>query len=139
MNLALDARDAEPMLELNTTPLIDVLLVLLVMFIITIPVQTHAVKFDLPGSVKPVLPIDRLRNEVAVTAAGQILWNGADVSKDQLAALLVRTRAIDPAPELHLRPDAEARYELVDQVLAITRKAHVSNVGFVGNENYARF
>lgn len=134
----LDGRDSTPILDLNTTPLIDVLLVLLVMFIITLPIQTHAVKFEIPSGppVKTVLPVS---NEVSVTAGGQILWNGQQVSASELRSLLLQTQQIDPVPELHLRPQSAARYETVDQVLAIAKRAHVRNMGFVGNEAYANF
>ena len=128
----------EPMLDINTTPLIDVMLVLLIMFIITIPIQTHAVKLDLPVNQQntPPPPIEPQKNSVVVSAQGQILWNGNPVSKEQLRQYLDITQQMNPIPELHLQPDATARYELVDEVLAITKKAHVQKMGFVGNEYY---
>ena len=136
MGYALTKGDASPILELNTTPLIDVLLVLLVMFILTLPIQTHAVKMDLPAA-EPVKPIDRVKNEVDITAGGAILWNGAPVTKPELRGLLLRSQTMQPPPELHLKPDAQARYEIVDEVLGITKRANVANVGFVGNEAYS--
>ena len=132
--------EGRPFLDLNTTPLIDVLLVLLVMFIITVPLQTHAVKFDLPTNAPaPVELVNPTRNEVAITRSGAILWNGQPVTKAQLASLLGVARQLHPEPELHLRPDAGARYALVDEVLAMTKRAQVTRMGFVGNEAYARF
>ena len=140
MQTASDNREAEPMMDINTTPLIDVLLVLLIMFIITIPIQTHAVKLDLPqnnpNQIQP--PIDPIKNKVVITAAGQILWNGGPVSPEQLRQFLDITQQMNPTPELHLQPEPTARYELVDQVLAITKKAHVEKMGFVGNEAYMK-
>ena len=132
--------EGEPMMDINTTPLIDVMLVLLIMFIITIPVQTHAVKLDLPVNQpnKQPPPIDPVKNKVVVTAQGQILWNGAPVEKTQLRAFLDATQQMNPTPELHLQPDSTARYELVDEVLAITKQAHVQKMGFVGNEYYTK-
>ena len=128
----------EPMMEMNMTPLIDVLLVLLIMFIITIPPQTHAVKLDLPqndpNQVNP--PIDPVKNKIVITQPGQILWNGAAVNQQQLRQYLDVTQQMDPVPELHLQPEPEARYELVDEVLAVTKEAKVSKMGFVGNEAY---
>ena len=128
----------EPMMEMNMTPLIDVLLVLLIMFIITIPPQTHAVKLDLPqndpNQVNP--PIDPVKNKIVITQPGQILWNGAAVNQQQLRQYLDVTQQMDPVPELHLQPEPEARYELVDEVLAVTKQAKVSKMGFVGNEAY---
>ena len=130
--------DGQPMMEINTTPLIDVMLVLLIMLIITIPVQTHAVKLDLPVNQpnQPPPPIDPLKNIVVVSAQGQVLWNGAPVTKPQLRQYLDTTQQMNPVPELHLQPESTARYELVDEVLAITKQAHVQKMGFVGNEYY---
>ncbi|MGN6154904.1 MAG: ExbD/TolR family protein [Sphingomicrobium sp.] len=140
MRIALDLREPSPIAEMNTTPLIDVLLVLLVMFIITIPLQTHAVKLDLPGAAptsdKWVSPV---RNEIEITAAGAILWNGQSVTRPELSGLLARSQSLRPAPELHLRPEANARYAVVDEVLAMTKRARVQNMGFVGNDAYADF
>jgi biopolymer transport protein ExbD len=137
MQTTSDNTTGEPMMDINTTPLIDVLLVLLIMFIITIPVQTHAVKLDLPvNSINPPPPIQPTKNIVGVTADGKILWNGAPVTPVQLRQYLDVTQQMNPIPELHLQPDATARYELVDEVLAITKKSHVQKMGFVGNEYY---
>ena len=128
----------EPMLEMNMTPLIDVLLVLIIMFIITIPPQTHAVKLDLPqNDPNPIPPpVDPIKNKVVITQAGAILWNGTPVNMVQLRQYLDVTQQMDPVPELHLQPEADARYELVDEVLAVTKEANVTKMGFVGNENY---
>jgi len=138
MAYALNKGDASPILELNTTPLIDVLLVLLVMFILTLPIQTHAIKVDMPAA-PPEKTIDRLKNEIDITAGGAILWNGASVTKPELRGLLLKSQAMQPPPELHLRPEAQAKYQLVDEVLGITKRANVKNVGFVGNEAYSNF
>src|ERR687892_2903933 len=134
----LNPESGEPMMDINTTPLIDVMLVLLIMFIITIPIQTHAVKLDLPVDQpnQPPPPIDPVKNKVVITAAGQILWNGNPVSPEQLRQYLELSQQIQPTPELHLQPEPEARYELVDEVLAITKRARVEKMGFVGNEAY---
>jgi len=136
-----DNREAEPMMEINTTPLIDVMLVLLIMFIITIPIQTHAVKLDLPvndpNNVPP--PVDPIKNKVVITTQGAILWNGAPVNQQQLRQYLDVSQQMNPLPELHLQPEPNARYEVVDQVLAVTKQAHVEKMGFVGNEQYVNF
>jgi biopolymer transport protein ExbD len=126
------------MLAMTGVPRIDILLVLLITFIITIPVQTHAVKLDLPVQQpnQPPPPIEPQKNKVVVTAQGQILWNGNPVTQQQLRQYLEITQQMNPIPELHLQPDATARYELVDEVLAITKQAHVQKMGFVGNEYY---
>src|SRR6476661_1616686 len=133
-----DNDSGEPMIDMNVTPLIDVMLVLLIMFIITIPIQTHAVKLDLPVNQEnqPPPPIDPVKNLLVINAQDQILWNGAPVTSQQLRQYLDTTQQMNPIPELHLQPDATARYEIVDDVLAVTKKAHVQKMGFVGNEYY---
>ena len=138
MQTTSDNTEGEPMLDINVTPLIDVMLVLLIMLIMTIPPQTHAVKLDLPVNQpnNPPPPIQPVKNTVGVTAQGQITWNGTPISQQQLRQYLEVTQQMNPIPELHLQPDATARYELVDEVLAITKKAHVQKMGFVGNEYY---
>lgn len=128
--------DHSPMSEMNTTPLIDVLLVLLIMFIITIPLQSHAVKLDLPSGSQI---IDSVRNRIVVTETGQLLWNGAPVSPDQLSAQLAAVGNMPEQPEVQLQPEPLARYALVDEVLAMTKRAEVTRLGFVGNEQYADF
>ncbi len=138
MQTTTDNSEGEPMMEINTTPLIDVMLVLIIMLIITIPPQTHAVKLDLPqNDPNPIQPpIDPIKNKIVITQAGQILWNGGAVDQRQLKLFLDATQQIDPVPELHLQPEPDARYELVDEVLAVTKKANVTKMGFVGNEAY---
>ena len=137
MQTTSDNSSGEPMMDINMTPLIDVMLVLLIMFIITIPIQTHAVKLDLPvDSNAPPPPVDPVKNKVVITAGGQILWNGAAVDQNQLRQYLELSQQMNPIPELHLQPDATARYEIVDKVLAVTKQAHVQKMGFVGNEYY---
>jgi biopolymer transport protein ExbD len=141
MAMSSGAAEGEPMMDINTTPLIDVMLVLLIMFIITIPIQTHAVKLDLPTDSQQNTPppIDPVKNKIVITQAGQILWNGAPVNPIQLRQFLDITTTMTPVPELHLQPEPEARYELVDEVLAVTKRANVTAMGFVGNEAYANF
>ena len=141
MQASSDNPKGEPMLDMNVVPLIDILLVLLIMFIITIPVQSHAVKLDLPQNQDTLNPppVDPVKNKVVVTGSNQILWNGSPVSPQQLRLFLDATQQMDPIPELHLQPEPNARYELVDEVLAITKRARVEKMGFVGNEAYGNF
>ena len=139
MSTAVAAAVEEPIHELNTTPLIDVMLVLLIMFIITIPIQTHAVDVDLPTEGPPP-PVPRAdRNKVAIDANGAVLWNGAPVGMPQLRAVLTETARMRPTPELHVQPHPEARYAVVDEVLAVIKRADVPSMGFVGNERYRSF
>ena len=138
MAMSSGGAEGEPMMDINTTPLIDVMLVLLIMFIITIPVQTHAVKLDLPApNNSPPPPILPTKNEVAVTNTDQILWNGTPVDLITLRQYLDQSQTLSPIPELHIRPAQDARYEKVDEVLAQTKRANITKMGFVGNEAYA--
>ena len=130
-----------PMVEMNTTPLIDVMLVLLIMFIITIPIQTHAVKLDLPIDCAPNCPpppdVDPVVNRITVDFLNEIYWNGQQVSQDQLAAFFQQSARLEPEPETHVRPDALARYAVVSGIMASAQRNGVSKIGFVGNEAYA--
>ena len=131
--------DGSPMMDMNMTPLIDVLLVLLIMFIITIPVQTHAVKVDLPvnNTTNPP-PVDAQKNKIIIDANDNVTWNGTPVTSDeQLDQYLQATLQIQPEPELHFQPMPDARYEKVDKVLAIIKRSGISKLGFIGNEQYA--
>jgi biopolymer transport protein ExbD len=113
------------------------MLVLLIMLIITIPPQTHAVKLDLPvNNQNNPPPINTVKNILSVNAQDQVLWNGSPVTLTQLRQYLDTTQQMNPIPELHLQPDASARYEVVDEVLTVTKRAHVQKMGFVGNEYY---
>ena len=130
--------DGEPMMEMNTTPLIDVMLVLLIMFIITLPIPTHAVKVDLPvndpRNVKP--PVDPQKNKIIIDAAGTVSWNGVPVDEVTLRTYLDAAAAINPEPELHFQPDPAAKYDKVDQTLAVIKRSAVTKLGFIGNEQY---
>ena len=133
-----DRDDNEPMMDMNTTPLIDVMLVLLIMFIITIPVQTHAVKIDLPVPNPNESNVDPEKNKVMIDPAGTITWNGTPVDLAQLSVYLEQTKALPVEPELQVQPDPYARYIVVDNVMAVIKRSGVGKLGFVGNEQYAR-
>lgn len=131
-----------PMSELNTTPLIDVMLVLLVMFIITIPVATHSVDIDLPGCGEPCVTEafpDSIKNKIVIDETNQILWNGIAVSEGQMTALLVETTLMDVEPELQFEPTANAGYAVAASTLKTIKATGVSKFGFVGNERYRKF
>lgn len=133
------AGEGAPMGEMNTTPLIDVMLVLLIMFIITIPIQTHAVKLDLPPPNPNPSEIDPTFNQINIDFLNTIYWNDEEVTLEQLDVYLRQVGAMPPEqqPELRLRPDAMARYEIVDAVMATAQQANIKKMGFVGNEAYA--
>ena len=139
MSMSVGERDDDaPLMDMNTTPLIDVMLVLLIMFIITIPVQTHAVKIDLPIPTDSQNNVDPEKNKVMIDPAGTITWNGGAVDLATLESLLLQTKALPVEPELQVQPDPYARYIVVDQVLAVIKRSGVGKLGFVGNEQYAR-
>ncbi len=133
--------DGEPMMEMNMTPLIDVLLVLLIMFIITIPVATHSVDIDLPqpqpNDTPP--PIDPVKNKLVLTAQEEILWNGTAISEGQLTATLADTTKMTPEPELQFEPEPLASYDLSAKVLQNIKTSGVTKFGFVGNDKYRQF
>ena len=130
-------REATPMVEMNTTPLIDVMLVLLIMFIITVPSQTHQVEVALP-QVAPPPPdwVRPLRNDLTLSANGKLSWNQHAIGDGQLVGLLASVAASPKPPEVHFRPDPAARFERVDEVLAIAARSGASTFGFAGNEQY---
>ena len=143
MSMSGGSDDGKPMMEMNTTPLIDVMLVLLIMFIITIPVQTHAIKIDLPVENPEDQPdppeIDPVKNRLGITADNVVVWNDTQVSLQQVASFLRQTKSMNPEPELQFQPDEKSRYVTVDRTLAVIKKSKVSKFGFVGNEQYQSF
>ena len=129
--------DPEVMVDINTTPLIDVMLVLLIMFIITIPVMTHAVKLDMPRA-NPNQN-QQLQNEVIdleIDFDGTVLWNGNPVDLSLLDGYFRAEAEKEPQPELHIRPNRRAKYDFVAQVLASAQRNHIRRIGFVGNEQF---
>jgi biopolymer transport protein ExbD len=122
--------------EINTTPLIDVMLVLLIMFIITIPSATHKVPLDLPSS--EITPRGQPFSQLDIDPNGGLSWNGAALPDGQLEVRLLQLAADPGLPELRLNVASEARFERVDQILAMIRLAGVERLGFIGNERYAR-
>jgi biopolymer transport protein ExbD len=126
----------EPMMEMNMTPLIDVLLVLLVMFIITIPVMTHAVKLDMPRPTNAPKLSEPIVINLEIDFDGTVLWNGSPVTVDSLDGYFRREAANDPQPELHIRPNKRASYDIVARVLAAAQRNGLLKIGFVGNEQF---
>ncbi|MEO5937948.1 MAG: biopolymer transporter ExbD [Sphingomonas sp.] len=131
--------DGSPMMDLNMTPMIDVLLVLLILFIMTIPAQTHAVKVDLPvNSNQPAPAVEPQKNKIIIFEDDRMTWNGTEITSDaQLGQYLEATKQIVPEPELHFQPSPNARYERVDAVLAVIKRSGITKLGFIGNEYYA--
>jgi len=137
MAMSTHTATGQVMVEMNTTPLIDVMLVLLIMFIITIPSQTHQVEVALPKS-SPAPPdwIKPLQNDLIMTADGVLIWNQHVISDGQLAGLLAHVATSPEPPEVHFRPDAAARFDRVDQILAVAAQSGAKTFGFSGNEQY---
>lgn len=128
-----------PMSEMNTTPLIDVMLVLLIMFVITIPAATHSVDIDVGISECLDCPLDPVKNRVVIDGDDTVRWNDKPVTQSQLAALLQQTRALPVEPELQFEPDANASYNSSARTLATIEASGVTRFGFVGNERYRQF
>jgi biopolymer transport protein ExbD len=133
--------DGSPMMEMNMTPLIDVLLVLLICFIMSIPVATHSVDIDLPAANPNPPPnmVEPTINKIVLTPQNQILWNGTPIDPGTLVANLDTSRKFAVEPELQFEPEASASYELSAQVLNIIKASGVTKFGFVGNEKYRVF
>ena len=134
--------DGSPMMEMNTTPLIDVMLVLLIMFIITIPVATHSIDIDLPqpsAEPPPLNQVDPIKNKIVLTQADEILWNGDSINQNELVRNLQESLEFAVEPELQFEPEPLASYDLSAKVLKIIKGSGVSKFGFVGNEKYRTF
>jgi biopolymer transport protein ExbD len=137
MSVGSSSGDDEPMTEMNMTPLIDVMLVLLIMFIITIPIQTHAVKMNMPigPSTPPPVPPEIVR--IDVDFDGTIGWNGTIVAgRHELEAKLATIAAMADQPEVHLRPNKLVTYDVVAMILASAQRLGVTKIGIVGNEQF---
>jgi biopolymer transport protein ExbD len=137
MSMSVGSSEGEPMMEINTTPLIDVMLVLLIMFIITLPVMTHAVKLDMPRTTNappPDNPVEPVRLDIDWD--GTVIWNGSPVQLDALEGYFRVEAAKSPQPELHVRPDRRANYDTVAKVLALAQRNGMQRIGFVGNEQF---
>ena len=139
MAFATSVDDRRPMSDLNTTPLIDVMLVLLIMFILTIPQQSHKVAIDLPTAPPVTLHPDLVRNRITIDAAGIIAWNGTRVDRAGLRHLLKASMHMPVEPALDFIPAADARYELIDGVIADIKRAGVTKLGLPGNQAYEKF
>jgi len=130
--------DGEVMVDINTTPLIDVMLVLLIMFIITIPIQTHAVKMNMPVPSKnspPPKPPEIIR--IDVDFDGTIGWNGVIIpDRATLEAKLQEVASAADQPEVHLRPNKLVTYKVVAMIMASAQRLGVTKIGIVGNEQF---
>ena len=130
-----------PLSDINTTPLIDVLLVLLVMLVITIPAATNSLDVDIPQCGPNCTPpvTDPVRNRLILDASDRLIWNGTEISRNELAAALAATRRLRIEPELQFAPDAGASYDAAAHTLHVIKTSGVTKFGFVGNERFRAF
>jgi len=136
MAMEMKRGEGEPMMEMNMTPLIDVMLVLLTLLIITLPIQTHAVKLDMPSGTPPRGDFKPVVVNLVVDFDGSILWNGAAVDRATLDAYFLDAAQAEPQPEIHLNPNKLAKYDVVAKVLADAQLLGVKKIGFTGLDQY---
>lgn len=137
LNLRHEGGDADVVLEINTTPLIDVMLVLLIMLIITIPIQTHAVKLDMPSVPATVMAPPPPVVRIDIDFDGTIFWNGQLLpDRDALESRLRSVAAQSDPPEIHVRPNKLVAYHSVSTVLSAAQRLGVTRIGIVGNEQF---
>jgi biopolymer transport protein ExbD len=139
MAMQVGGEEQESMVDINTTPLIDVMLVLLIMFIITLPIMTHAVKLDMPRpnpGAPPPTPPEIVNLEIDFD--GTMYWNSIAIDENTLVGYLQAAGRKEPAlqPEIHLRPNKRVKYDYVARVLAAAQRSNVKKIGFAGNEQF---
>ena len=134
-----DGSEPDVIMDINTTPLIDVMLVLIIMLIITIPVQLHAVNMNMPSGSPPPPTKEPVVVTIDVDFDGTILWNGQAVPTRQALEVKLRTIAAQPdQPEVHVRPNKLVEYRYVAEVLAESQRLGVTKLGMVGNEQFVK-
>ena len=140
MAVSMASAEGEPMMDINTTPLIDVMLVLLVTLIVSLPIMTHAVKLDMPQNNNPPPPDQRPEViDIEVDFDGAVVWNGNVVPDAPTLEGYLRTEAQkDPQPEIHLKPDRRVKYDAVAKVLAAAQRNHMKKIGFVNTGEFSQ-
>ena len=138
MAMSTSQADGEVLVDINTTPLIDVMLVLLTLLILTLPIQTHAVKLDMPRPNQAPPPENTESNivELGVDFDGTITWNGEKVDRDTMDSKLLEAAKMKPAAEIQLDPNRLAKYDAVAMVLADAQHLGVTHIGFTGIDQY---
>jgi biopolymer transport protein ExbD len=122
---------SQPMAEINVTPLVDVMLVLLVIFIITAPLLSYAIKLDLPDAKAPPAAATPDAISLSIDVEGRVFWNADAIAEDELATRLAAAARQTPQPELHLRADKATRYERIAAVMSAAQEAGLAKIGFV--------
>ena len=130
--------EGAPLAEINMVPLIDVMLVLLIIFIVTAPLLTHAVKIDLPKAASTLNETKRDSIQIAIDAAGQVYWNGDPIPPESLGMRFKVTANIDPQPELHIRAERTTPYERIAQVMSEAARNGQVRIGFVTDPSLHR-
>lgn len=128
-----------PMSEMNVTPFIDVLLVLIIMLIMVVPIATHKTEVDLPSGPCLECRANPLENTVVIDAADQLFWNGQPMSREQLSANIALASAMEEPPLLRLEPDAYASYDRSAKTIALIKDAGAENFAFIGNHRHKDF
>jgi biopolymer transport protein ExbD len=136
MNVGNEGGEGEVMVEMNTTPLIDVMLVLLTLLIITLPIQTHAVKLDMPSGANTPPTIQPETVELGVDFDGSITWNGQTIDRPTMDSYFEDAAKKTPQPEIHVNPNRLAKYDAVAKVLADAQRLGVVHIGFTGIDQY---
>jgi biopolymer transport protein ExbD len=139
MTVGKAGKDADVMVDINTTPLIDVMLVLLIMLIITIPIQTHAVKLNMPVGKPPPQTVQPQVVTIDIDFDGTMIWNGDTLSgRPELEARMRGAAAMQEQPEIHLRPNKLVKYRNVAMVMASAQRLGLTKVGIIGHEQFIR-
>lgn len=133
-----DGNEPEVMMDINTTPLIDVMLVLLVMLIITIPIQLHSVTLEMPVGAPPANQIKPEKIQIDIDDKGTVYWQGLPVTAAELEEKMRATAQMNPQPEVHVRPNKDARYAVFANVLASTRRIGLNKIAVIGAEQFVQ-
>jgi biopolymer transport protein ExbD len=136
MAMSTGTADGEVMVEMNTTPLIDVMLVLLVLLIVTLPIQTHAVKLDMPAGNNTPPTVEPVTVDLGVDFDGTVTWNGTVVDRSTMDAYFEDAARKNPQPEIHVNPNRLAKYDAVAKVLADAQRLGATHIGFTGIDQY---
>src|SRR5438105_7780441 len=137
MAMSASTADGEVMVEMNTTPLIDVMLVMLTLLIITLPIQTHAVKLDMPAANTPPPTVIPQTVELGVDFDGTITWNGTAVDRGTMDSYFADAATKTPQPEIHINANRLAKYDMVARVLADAQRLGATHIGFTGIDQYS--